>query len=93
MPDVNWHEPTADEIAGAGDYAFVVDISPGVIPHQAAQDGDALLLVGKPGWIWSIKEYRQNGKKRTFHLHMGETDTKEAAIGQVQERLGKLRSA
>jgi len=92
---MNWHEPTQDEIVGNGDHQFLVDILPGIIPHQTAQDGDALLRVGRHGWTWEIRIFVEKGRKkeRTFSgFRLGEAETKDAAIGDALAELARLRA-
>lgn len=84
---MNWHAPTEEEIAGLGDHVYLVDISPDTIPHQAMTDGDALFRVMKPGWSWIVKDLRRPNP----WLDSGECDTKEAAIGDAQAALARLR--
>lgn len=90
---MNWHEPTQEEIDGSGDNAFLVDITPDAIPHQVAQDGDALLRISRTGWSWILKDLRPRGRKeKRPYLHMGWNDTREAAIGEVLAKLAELRA-
>jgi hypothetical protein len=84
---VNWHEPTEEEKDGTGDYNYLVDVMPDIVNHQAANDGDALLRIGKAGWTWIIRSKRD-------HLSVvdnGEANTKEAALADAQAALGRLR--
>lgn len=90
---MNWHEPTQDEINGMGDFAWHVDIQPDSIPHQATQDGDALIRIQRPGWSWLIVNKQKRDKKdKSPIFYMGVTDTREAAIGEAFAKLAELRS-
>jgi hypothetical protein len=89
-----WHAPSQAEISGEGDYAFVIDIQPDVIPYQAGVDGDALIRVNRPGWSWVIvdKRKRERKEKARPYFYMGTTESREAAIGEAMAQLGALRS-
>lgn len=91
---MNWHEPTPEEVDGTGDQAFLVDIAPDEVPHQAATDGDALFRIAKPGWAWMIRRERlgRKGNREGWRMmDSGVADTKEAAIGDAMAALGRLR--
>ena len=84
---MNWHATSEDETKGKGDYTFIVDIQPDIVPYMAATDGDALLRIQKPGWSWGVLDLRVE-----LMVVIGHCDTKEAAIGEAQAALAELRS-
>jgi hypothetical protein len=89
---MNWHEPTDDENNGVGDWSFMIDIQPDIVPHQAGVDGDALIRIARPGWSWVVKDLRPRDKKdKSSRLDIGHVDTREAAIGEVLAKLATLR--
>lgn len=86
---MNWREPTADDIAGNGDYRYIIDITPGWVPHQATTDGDALIRIGQHGWDWTVLDF--SGKRYEL-VGSGNATDRYIAIGQAMDFLGSLRS-
>lgn len=87
---MNWRGPQDSDSQPTCRY--LVDVVPGVMPHQAAIDGDALVRVGRPAWAWTLKERREE-KKRSWYqiLDTGIEEHRAAAIAMAVEALGKLR--
>lgn len=88
---MNWHATTEAEANGEGDYRYIIDVSPDIIPHQSGTDGDALIRIGRPGWSWIILD-RQPGKKKSPIAAMGHEEHRAAAIAMAVGALGELRS-
>lgn len=87
---MNWREPTPDDIAGKGDYRYIIDIIPDHVPHQATTDGDALIRVSNHGWAWQVLDVGQQPPK--FLEEGGYATDRYLAIAQAMEYLGKLRT-
>ena len=84
---MNWHATSEAESSGKGDYTFIVDIQPDIVPYMSMTDGDALIRLNKPGWSWGVLDTRVD-----LIVTIGHCDTKEAAIGEAQASLAELRS-
>lgn len=92
---MQWRQATQADRDGTGDHRYLVDIMPGDIAHQATNDGDALIRIGKRGWYWMIIDTQAPPRKKgePYWLMMEEADAREDAIGAALEALAKLRTA
>lgn len=86
MSELDWHNTTSKESDGVG-YDFILDVMPGWLSDQAAEHGEALVRVGRPGWEWWVRYIPQ--KEKDEHL-FGVAETKEKAMQDGMDALNKL---
>lgn len=79
---------------GSG-YEYLLDLSPGERPDQAAEYNGALVRTEQPGWIWWAR-FSSNDKKVKMVFGrdniFGEAATKEEALRDGMKALDDLKA-
>jgi hypothetical protein len=89
MTELDWHNVTSQEAEAAG-YEYVLDVSPDVVPDQAAEYNGALVRTMRPGWAWWARPTSAS-KNRAFG-DIGTSDTKEEALRDGMAALDRIRA-